>query len=414
MRSRLPLVLTGAVLFVAALSAWLFLRPPGTFPGSGGGRGGGTILEAPPAGLPRDHPREALDFFRRKRAPIGETEVPIGRYVEAALVMEAMPRHSAELNRSLPSFREMRGRDIEFEALEALETWEELGPGNIGGRTRAFVIERRDPRVMYAAGVAGGVWKSEDAGRTWRPLKDLMANLGVVSLAMNPRNPDVLYAGTGESQAGDGIRGAGIFKTEDGGAHWDQLPATQTPDFHHVNDLVVSSADGERIYAATGTGVWRSPDGGKTWSRIREAAGGCMDLALRTDRPADVLFASCGIYAEGDSVWINSNAGSTDSWTEVLEEPGMGRTSLAIAPSNQEIIYALAASQLPGPNGKPRNDLHAVFRSTRGGRAGTWEARTRNQSRERLHNLLLSNAAAASECPLWIPRPGRNREPGRL
>lgn len=389
MRSRLPLILTGAVLFVAALSAVFLLMRPGGSSGNGGGPSGGTSQEARRAELPRDHPREALDFFRRKRAPIGETEVPIGRYVEAALIMEAMPRHSVELDRSFPSFREMRGRGMRSEAVEALETWEELGPGNIGGRTRAFVIEREDPRVMYAAGVSGGVWKSEDAGGTWRPLKDLMANLGVVSLAMDPGNRQVIYAGTGESHAGDEIRGAGIFKTEDGGANWDHLPATRTPDFHHVNDIAVSSADGERVYAATGTGVWRSLNGGTDWTRIREAAGGCMDLALRTDRPADVLFASCGIYAEGDSVWINSNAGSTDSWTEVIEEPGMGRISLAIAPSNQEIIYALAASQ-------SRNDVHAVFRSTRGGLKGTWEARTRNPSGERLHNLLLSNAAAAS------------------
>ena len=94
---------------------------------------------------------------------------------------------------------------------------------------------------MYAAGVAGGVWKTINGGASWPPLGDFLANIAVSSLALSPKNPSVLYAGTGEGYFnGDAIRGAGIFKTTDGGATWTRLAATTGSDFYYVNKIVVS------------------------------------------------------------------------------------------------------------------------------------------------------------------------------
>jgi photosystem II stability/assembly factor-like uncharacterized protein len=391
-RLRPIVFLSLALLVVAGVLTWRFA-----------GRSGTTQVKGEEnrrqAHLFRDHPREAQDFFRLKRAPAGKTEVPMDRYVAAAEMLDAMPRHSAARARIFGSLRQMRRPGMSDLAVETrLGTWEELGPGNIGGRTRALVIEKEDPRVMYAAGVAGGVWKTEDGGRTWAPLDDLMANLGVTSLAMNPGNSDVLYAGTGEIQAADGVRGAGIFRTDNGGASWDQLANTKSEDFHLVSDIVVSSQDPSRVYTATGTGVWRSLNEGKDWARIldTQGQGGCLDLALRTDKTTDVLFAACQMAPGRSSVLRNPAAEGTGSWEEVLSEGDMGRTSLALAPSNQEVIYALAASQALGSDGNPKNNLHAVFRSTQGGRAGTWTARIRNSSANRLGTLLLTNPRDAS------------------
>lgn len=117
-----------------------------------------------------------------------------------------------------------------------------------------------------------------------------------------------------------------------------------------------------------------------------------------------MLFASCGSFEQA-TVYRADNAGGATSeadWTAVLSDPGMGRTSLALAASNQDYIYALAASNLPGPGGNYEQGLHAVFRSTSGGDAGTWEARVRNTSATKLSTILLTNpwAATNSDCDL--------------
>ena len=123
--------------------------------------------------------------------------------------------------------------------------WSAIGPGNIGGRTRAIVFDPDDPDVMYAAGVAGGIWKSTDAGANWNVADDLMLNLAVSTIVIDP--------GTGEGFLGGrpGVRGLGIFKSTDAGATWTQLPGTVTgvPEgaFHYVNKLVISPNDPTRI-----------------------------------------------------------------------------------------------------------------------------------------------------------------------
>ncbi|HRD76278.1 MAG TPA: hypothetical protein PK264_10100, partial [Hyphomicrobiaceae bacterium] len=92
--------------------------------------------------------------------------------------------------------------------------WNWIGPTNIGGRTRAIVINPQDPNVMYAAGVSGGVWKSINAGQSWAPLADFMASINVTTLALDRSNPNIIYAGTGEfwgrSEFGPGL---GVFRS---------------------------------------------------------------------------------------------------------------------------------------------------------------------------------------------------------
>lgn len=190
-----------------------------------------SVRKAPaPPGLPErgDRPEEAQELFRLRRAPVGETAIPVERYFQALDRMRSMPQHSLARNRFLPSRAELASRGLSYVAeAQSLGSWTPLGPGNVGGRTRALVIDPRAPRTMYAGGVAGGVWKTTDGGVSWRPLDDLMANLAVSSLAMDPSNSRIVYAGTGEGYYNsDAVRGAGIFKTTDGGLTWTRLPAT--------------------------------------------------------------------------------------------------------------------------------------------------------------------------------------------
>lgn len=176
----------------------------------------------------------------------------------------------------------------------SLDTWIPLGPGNIGGRTRVIVIDPNKPSTIYAGGVSGGIWKTNNGGLSWRPQGEEMANIAVNSMAMHPNNSQVLYAGTGEGYfravvrgTGLPLRGGGVFKTTDGGDTWNLLESTDNADFHFVNKVVFSPAKPMRLYAATRTGVWRTKNGGRAWKRILDPQvnGGCLDLAIRTDRP---------------------------------------------------------------------------------------------------------------------------------
>ncbi len=318
-----------------------------------------------------DQPREALEWYLQKRLPKGEKHLPIERYFAAKEKIKHMKRFSTARNKNLPSQDEttdteevFNGDDGEFpngtggggagdgsaSTSGALGAWQSLGPGNVGGRTRALLIDPVNPDVMYAAAVAGGIWKTTNGGAAWLPLNDFLANIAVTSLALDASNPSTIYAGTGEGYFNaDGLRGAGIFKSIDAGAHWTRLPATiSNTNFFFVNDIVVSPANGQHVYAATRTGVWRSLDGGTSWNQAIVSNGpnggnGAMDLVMRSDQATDYIFAAVGTFSTSH-IYRNTDAGGAGTWVDVYSEAAMGRTSLAIAPSNQDVIYALATN----------------------------------------------------------------------
>ncbi|HEY0142654.1 MAG TPA: hypothetical protein VGF48_17275 [Thermoanaerobaculia bacterium] len=347
-----------------------------------------------PEPLREDGPDHAATYAAMKRQGSAD---PQGEYERARITMRRMPQYSTASD-SLIERDRMR---INAEAEKPFGKWQFLGPGNIGGRTRALVIDAKNPRLMYAGGVSGGVWRSNNAGETWTPVGDALSNIAVNSLALHPNDPNVLYAGTGEGffreeQRGTALplRGAGIFLTRDGGHSWQRLPSTVNENFHWVNDLVISTHEPSRIYAATRTGVWRSSDSGATWKRIVETSvkGGCLELAWRGDTTGDYLFASCGTFEQA-TVYRNTNAQNDDAWEPVLSEPKMGRTSLAIAPSNPSVVYAMAASN---ETGAWHQGLLAVYRSDASGDAGSWTTRVTNKSSHYLSTLLLTNPYGAN------------------
>jgi uncharacterized repeat protein (TIGR01451 family) len=363
-----------------------------------------------------DQPQEAMKAYLEQRLPKGETELPIERYFAAKEQMKSMQRYSSAEGALLPSENETGESDAEILArttgsqmLNAgttsgvLGTWQSLGPGNVGGRTRAIIIDPVNPNTMYAAGVAGGVWKSTNGGASWAALDDFMANIAVNTLAFEPGNPSVIYAGTGEGFFnGDSVRGAGIFKSTDAGATWTRLASTTTSDFFYVQKIVVGNgANSQHVYAATRTGVFRSLDGGGTWTQVivsnaANGANGAMDLAIRTDQATDYVFAAVGHLAQSH-IWRNTDAGGAGVWTDVYTEANMERTSLAIAPSNQSVIYAMAASLSATPVNSInyQDGLLAVLRSTSNGDSGSWTTQVRNNSANKQDTLLLMNPVNA-------------------
>ncbi|MFN0085449.1 MAG: Ig-like domain-containing protein [Blastocatellia bacterium] len=348
-----------------------------------------------------DQPDEAIRHYLKTRLPEGESELPIERYFAAMDEMRSMPRHSVALDRELPSLDNTTSGPDQ----QRLGAWTPVGPGNIGGRTRAILIHPQDPAVMYAAGVAGGVWKSANAGASWTPIADSIANIAVCSMAMDLKNPSIIYAGTGEGFFnGDAVRGAGIFRTMDAGLTWERLGATETADFYFVNDLAVSPTDSNRIYAATGTGIWRSLDRGGNWSKVRPVRsddqlelGGCHDMVIRTDKRSDYLYVACGNLAQ-TSIYRNTDASATGTWEPILSEAGMGRSAIGVAPSNQNRVYVIASAIGGGPY---QYGLHAFFRSDSAGDAGSWDATVRNTGTgNKLGRAILSipTSATATDC----------------
>jgi hypothetical protein len=380
-----------------------------------------------------DQPREAIEWYLQKRLPKGEKQLPVERYFAAKEKIKQMKRFSSARNKNLPAQTqadeadEVIGEDVEFpngtggggagdgsaSTSGALGTWQSIGPGNVGGRTRALLIDPVNPDVMYAAAVAGGIWKTINGGNAWLPLNDFLANIAVTCLAFDPSNSNTIYAGTGEGFFNaDNVRGAGIFKSTDAGAHWTRLPATaSSPDFFFVNDIVVSPSNGQHVYAATRSGVFRSLDGGSTWnqaivSNAANGANGAMDLVMRTDQATDYIFASVGTFARAH-IFRNIDAAGAGTWEDVFSEANMGRTSLSIAPSNQNIVYALATCITCGVGSNPNfptlsytDALLGVFRSNASGDAGSWAARVRSNSTNLQDTLLLSNPVngALTQC----------------
>ena len=374
-----------------------------------------------------DKPAEAMKRYLKRRLPAGEKELPIDRYFAALAHIQDMPQYSTVLGKAVTRKAADRigkspatgksavnsksvkgGQDVQPNLVGdpqagVLGSWTNLGPGNVGGRTRALIINPNDADIMYAAGVAGGIWKSVNAGASWTPLDDFMPNIAVTTMAFDPDNPDIIWAGTGEGFFnGDAVRGAGIFRSTNAGANWFRLPATNNSNFHYVQKLVVSPANSNNIYAATRTGVQRSIDNGASWtnvlpSTLANGANGAMDVVMRTDQSTDYIFAAVGTFSQSH-IWRNTDAGGTGVWTDVYTETTMGRTTLAIAPSNQNVIYALA-SQGAG-TGNYLEGLLGVFRSTSSGDAGSWTAQVRNTSANKQDTLLLSNPVIAvlTEC----------------
>ena len=330
--------------------------------------------------MPTDEPDKAAEFYLLKRVGAGVPDLPYEKYEVAQRRLDRMPVRPL----SGAPIRKTSERNID------LGGWEPLGPGNQGGRSRHLLIHPTNPLIMYVSAVTGGVWKTVDGGRNWSPLTDLFPSLGIGALAFDPANPETLYAGTGywfntlssTNVFGTAIRGAGIYRSRDAGATWQQLGIPQGLHFRYINKIIVSRNEPNRLYAATWSGIFRSADGGQNWTQIlnRGNAGqnGCQDMVARTDQATDYLFAACGTSATGAAAILRQpDASGVTPWQPVFTPPAMGNTTLALAPSSQGTIYALTAS-----NGDDkvewRNALQGVYRSTANGDPGSWEPRVTN------------------------------------
>lgn len=257
-----------------------------------------------------------------------------------------------------------------------VNTYTPVGPDNLGGRTRAFAYDVRfngsTNNVMIAGSVSSGVMRSADGGLSWTKVSGTLNIHDITCIAQDPRVgfQDTWYLGTGESlgnssSASSALRlGYGVYKSTDNGLTWDRQPASNTGVYESfdsrsdvVSKIVVDPTTGY-VYMAILQGIFRSTDGGNTWTDVLSVTVG----GLSTSDVTDVVCTNNGIlYAAingrtgansigpfGDGVWTSST-GMAGSWTRIgyggnpvgwKTTGGYGRIVLALAPSNQNILYA--------------------------------------------------------------------------
>ncbi len=218
--------------------------------------------------------------------------------------------------------------------------WTALGPGNIGGRVRAILAHPTLTNKLWAGSVSGGIWVSTDGGANWNPVNDFMGNLSITSLVMDPSDANKIYAATGEGfYNSDAKRGAGIFRSTDGGATWSQLSGTNPASgsqWYYVNRMAVHPSNGNILLAATGSGTYRSTDGGGVWTQV--ASGRALDVRFN---PSDGNNAIVG--RDNGQVLYSTNAGA--SFTPATLVSGAARVEVAYAASTAGSAYAVVNAE---------------------------------------------------------------------
>ena len=241
-----------------------------------------------------------------------------------------------------------------------------IGPPR-GGRVVAVAGDPSEPAVFYFGAVAGGIWKTEDAGVTWTNVSDGYLNTSSVgALAVSESDPNVIYAGMGESTIrADVSHGDGVYRSTDRGRSWVHLGLSDT---RHISEIRIHPRDPDRVWvAALGhafgpnaeRGVYRSADGGATWERVlyRDDRTSAADLALDTRNPT-VLYASLWEThrnfwelvsgGPGSGLWRSTDAGTT--WTEITPNLGvpasatLGKIGVAASPARSGRVWALVES----------------------------------------------------------------------
>jgi len=258
-------------------------------------------------------------------------------------------------SRELNFARDLESRNrFKTSSLAADYVWQTAGPGDVGGRTRALGIDRRNPNIIITGGVSGGVWKSVDGGNTWEMKSDLSQNMSVSSVTQDPNNPDTWYytAGefTGNSASDRGFRafyfGTGIYRSDDNGETWSIIPSTEDTDntfnsrFDFISRIKVSPTTGSIFAASNAFGLLRSNDGGSTFPVIRGGSNEHQwtDFDIDSDGNIIAVFSSTGSGTPG--IFYSTDDG--DTWTDVTPTAfpnSHDRSVITFAPSDPTVFY---------------------------------------------------------------------------
>jgi len=245
--------------------------------------------------------------------------------------------------------------------------WRMIGPFR-GGRTRAVAGVPSQPNVFYIGAVNGGVWKTDDAGRTWRPIFDAQSTQSIGAIAVAPSDPNIIYVASGEGlQRPDLSVGNGIYRSADGGSSWTHLGLA---DGQQICELAVDPRDANRVFAAvlghpygpnSERGIFRSWNGGITWQKVLykdEDTGGsavAIDPSQSNTVYAALWQTRLGPWEDkkefpgtGGGLFKSSDGGIT--WKQLAAglPKGLSQVNIAIAPSMPNRLYATVGTNAPG------------------------------------------------------------------
>lgn len=279
----------------------------------------------------------------------------------------------------------------------ALTPWTPIGPaptsanngwGATSGRVTALAYDGPH-HILYAGGAAGGVWKSANNGVTWAPLTDTQPSLAIGALALDPSNPLIIYAGTGEPNFSvDSYYGDGILKSINGGATWTVLAQETFSQNWHISKIVVDPRNTQHVLVAGDLGVWLSTDGGASWQQglgCVNVSGYCItpdvtDLVVDSTTNPSTVYAAVGYPFGGLTGTLNGIYKSVDGGAYFSTVPigtgyptgdSIGRIALARGNANHRLLYMTASDPLSSAS-------LGVWSSTDAGATWTQVARARS------------------------------------
>ena len=269
-------------------------------------------------------------------------------------------------------------------------TWVPIGPGPINGsqipgrgpstgRIDGIAADPTNPNVIYIAAAGGGVWKTTDGGTTWTPLTDDQPSLVMGAIAVAPSNPNVIYAGTGEADnALDSFYGHGILKSTDGGATWTVVGQSDF-DRKGITKIVINPTDPNTVEVAVsdavingvsgGNGIWKSTDGGTTWTNTTTSISTTddySDLAISSASTPQTLYMAVGTSFGSSTNGVYKSTDGGNTWAKAGNFPGGatdGVIRVAVSASTPTTLYAAISNPTT-------NSLLKMEKSTDGG--ATW------------------------------------------
>src|SRR5579875_961525 len=264
----------------------------------------------------------------------------------------------------VPGARAQQGANEQQKSIYSELHFRDLGPAQAGGRVAAVVGIPGNPNIYYVGAAGGGVWKTTDGGYHWKAIFQHADSASIGAIALAPSNPSLVWVGTGEANPrNDLITGGGIYFSPDGGNTWE---FKGLKDAGQISSILVDPQDPNTVFVGVlghawgpnaDRGVFKTTDGGKTWSKVLYVndTTGVSDLVMAPDNPK-VLFA--GMWQFRRYPWMLDDGGmsggvfrSTDGgehWqklTKGLPKGPLGRVAVAIAPSNPDHVYALIESK---------------------------------------------------------------------
>lgn len=262
-----------------------------------------------------------------------------------------------------------------------LADWQPLGPNKKSqrvnnysiyglGRLNCVAFDPRDYNIIWVGAPSGGLWKSEDGGKTWTTNTDQLPNIGISDILIHPHNPDIMYIALGDRDAGHSLS-VGIMKSVDGGQTWKMTGLNpHISEMMRISQLVMHPDDPETIFAATSYGIYKSTDGGQNWD---QKIIGHFGSILVSPVDSSLWYAS----RWGRGIFLSSDSGETwTQQTEGLPTTGFSRINLAISPSDPQIIYAAYAQD--GNDYYTGFGFFGLYRSQDSGRTWSLQSNTPN------------------------------------